>query len=1066
MTLDDSTQAIPEGGFDSESSVRRTFERLSEAFSDDGDRSIPSSFRAVLTGFQADGEAIRLGRFTLVELLGEGTFASVYRARDDLLERDVALKIPKPEVLLSEPRLNRFLNEARILSRLHHPHIVPVLDAKADNFEFFIAREYCEGPNLAEWLAGREEPMDPCTAAEVVTRLAKAAQHANDQGVLHRDIKPSNVLLQPREDGHGGFPYTVLLSDFGLAKVFDRQDGNGTATGTMVGTPCYMAPEQARGNAEVDSSAEVYSLGVTLYELLTKTVPLRSDDHVEFMTMISQSVPDSVRKRNPEVPRDLEAITMKCLEKTPAKRYATPSDLALDLERFLRHEAVTARRSGPGRTLWRWMCRHPTLASLAATLLIAASIVYATLLNRDARVSAANATLKESLVRAETSRRYAEQLAYASDMRLAGRALADGDVRQLRRLVDRHRPDPHSGETPGFEWQVLKRAAELECRQINDSFAPVNCVRFSSDGRWLATCGEDGFLRLYDAKTLENHSTRFVGFGAVTSLAFSPDSRTIATSNADGSVVIRVCDSGEQLRLIEAHEGQANSILYSPDSASLLTAGADGVIRSWDFETGACLGELVGHLKSVDEIAIAGDGRLLASVSRDRTLRLWEVGEREAMEQLQVIESPYRFTSVGLSPDARWLSVGTLHEGTLVFPPTDRSATSVSPHLDPVESVAFDPTGRWAADGDRAGVIRFWPINGSATPPWAGHPITPISWCGHDDRIRSISFSSDGEFLATASKDGVVKVWAINDVIESNVAPLGRGFRIEKISHLDVATFVTADASVPAILRKWDYATNSELMHVTAAERVFSMGATRDGGSLFLGYLSGKIDQLDAKRLTTQRRIESIDSPILGLVVSGGDELLCAWTDRGLHWFDLPSLKRVEGLPDRRCNAVAMSDDGRWFALGAKPEDTIEIWDLRQRVLARVLPSSGGSVNALCFAPDHKTLAAADDLRGIKLWNVVTGKRVMTLEGETGRLNDLAFFPDQKRLVSVAVNRAIRIWHLPTARQLLELRPPTTHATVPGNAVLVSPDGRKVIVCLTSLRAHVYGAGTGKIKSP
>ncbi|HEX8202074.1 MAG TPA: protein kinase, partial [Isosphaeraceae bacterium] len=301
----------------------------------------------------------RIGRFEVRARLGAGAFGTVYRAYDPVLDRDVALKVPHPGSLQTPRMVERFLREAKASAQLRHPHIVPVFDAGVDDADRYIASAFIAGRPLCDVIEA-EGPLDLRRAARIAHDLAGALHYAHSLGIIHRDVKPANIMLDA--DGH------ALLMDFGLAR-FELSEEKLTRDDAVLGTPAYMPPEQARGDApSIGPASDQYSLGATLYELLTGHAPFEGPPAIVVFNVQRQE-PSPPRQDRPEVPPDLETICLKAMAKEPAARFADCGALADDLRRWLDGEPIHARPLGPVERLGRWVRRNPVLAGMAAALI-------------------------------------------------------------------------------------------------------------------------------------------------------------------------------------------------------------------------------------------------------------------------------------------------------------------------------------------------------------------------------------------------------------------------------------------------------------------------------------------------------------------------------------------------------------------------------------------------------------------------------------------------------------------------------------------------------------------------
>jgi tetratricopeptide (TPR) repeat protein len=298
-------------------------------------------------------EGTELGNYTVLGLVGSGGMGVVYRARQKGLDRVVALKILNPRGTAGREEVERFFREARAAARLQHPNIVAIHEVGSASGYYFFTMDYVEGRTLHDFI--EDHPLDARTAATVLAKVARAVHYAHEQGIIHRDLKPANILVD--RDGE------PRVMDFGLAKEI-ASESRLTQSGVVMGTPSYMSPEQARGEP-LDGRTDVYSLGAVLYEALTGLPPFRGRDPATVLRQVLEVEPMPPRRLRADTPRDLETICLKALEKERERRYATAAELADDLERFLRGEAVRARRAGPVYRARRWIARHAAVAALA-----------------------------------------------------------------------------------------------------------------------------------------------------------------------------------------------------------------------------------------------------------------------------------------------------------------------------------------------------------------------------------------------------------------------------------------------------------------------------------------------------------------------------------------------------------------------------------------------------------------------------------------------------------------------------------------------------------------------------
>jgi tetratricopeptide (TPR) repeat protein len=396
--------------------------------------------------------------YEIQSLLGRGGMGIVYKARHIGLGRTVAIKMLLAGPHAGGPELARFRAEAEAVARLQHPHVVQVFEVGDHGGQPYFSLEYVDGGHLGQQIGGTPQP--PRDAAQLVETLARAVHEAHQRGVVHRDLKPANILL--RADG------TPKISDFGLAKRLEGESQ--TVTGAVMGTPSYMAPEQARGDKEIGPAADIYALGAILYEALTGRAPFRGETPWDTVAQVIADEPVPPTRLQPKLPRDLETICVKCLQKEPSRRYASAEELADELRRCLEGKPIVARPVRWWEKTWKWARRHPAVAaSLAACLLAIAGGLAATTAmwrvaesrRKTADDAASQAVAAEQL--AETRRKAAvaaeRQARAAEHLAETRRKLADDTSLQARTAIREY--FVLATEHPEFQRDGMRGAREI-----------------------------------------------------------------------------------------------------------------------------------------------------------------------------------------------------------------------------------------------------------------------------------------------------------------------------------------------------------------------------------------------------------------------------------------------------------------------------------------------------------------------------------------------------------------------------------------------------------------------------
>jgi WD40 repeat protein/serine/threonine protein kinase len=984
-----------------------------------------------------DGKAVEPLQIEGYEILGElgrGAAGVVYRARHIKLNRLVALKVILAGSHLSPEMRHRFRLEAQAIARLRHANIVQIYDVGEHNDCPFLSLELVEGGNLAEWMGGK--PKSANDAARAISTLAKAVEYAHHQGVVHRDLKPGNVLLSVLSDRPE--KRELKITDFGIAKVLPQggiAEAGVTQTGEILGTPAYMAPEQARGNAsEISPATDVYSLGAMLYELLTGRPPFQGATPLDTLMLAARQDPISIYLLAPRVPRDLNTICLKCLEKDPAKRYPSAAELAADLGRFLRKEPIHAKPLSVVGHGIRWMRRHQALAaSLAAVVvlivLLTASLTIATAHFRFLeqqqralahekgeladekeiqRIRAVTAEQHESQLREQAQKEGAElrQNLYFDQMNLASQASLSptgiGRVHEWLSAWEEGKPDLRN-----WEWYFLNGLCHRDRLTLTGHLNGVLSVAWSPDGGRLASGGREGRVRIWDSSS-GRETTSFSRFDSdVTTVAWNPQGNRVAAAELNGVVKIWDVNTGSEETVFRGHKGAVFGVAWSPDGKSLASGGDDQTVQIWNATTGNVQAVLRGNKQSVRDVQWSPDGKRVASAGEDWDIHIWNLADGSINH---VLHGHINIVNrIAWSPDGNWLASAS-NDQTIKLWSTNSGAEikTMVGHTLEVQAIAWSPDGQRLASGASDQTVKIW-------DPVHGAEIATLR--GHTQGVTSVNWAPDSRRLASGSTDQTVKIWDISSPAEVP-SLVGHSSNIWTIAWSADGRHL-ASGSEDQTVRIWDSATNTEQFQ-----------------------LHGHTNQIRAVAFNPD-----------------GSRLASAGLDQTIRIWDATNGKQLAVLPGPLAvRALAWSPDGRRLASGGV-DHLIHFRDAATGKEAITCRGHDGDINGLAFSPDGQRLASASGDQSVKIWDAASGRTMLTLYGLGGGFFSVAWSPDGQQLAAACNDQTIRIWDSASGQLIRALRAGRLEPGRLSTGFLQRRSKREVVGCTDGRRSHLAQRG-------
>jgi WD40 repeat protein/tetratricopeptide (TPR) repeat protein/tRNA A-37 threonylcarbamoyl transferase component Bud32 len=917
--------------------------------------------------------------YQVLEELGRGGMGVVYRARQVAADRAVALKMIRSGALVLAEERDRFRTEARAVARLSHPHIVQVYEVGEHDSSPFFSMEYVPGGSLAGRL--RASLPEPREAAKLVEALARAVEAVHQAGVIHRDLKPANVLLAPSDRpgavrvgadaGEGGL-FEPKVTDFGLAKR-QGEDPGLTRTGQAMGTPSYMAPEQAEGRVgDIDRRTDVYGLGAILYECLTGRPPFRAATVAQTLQQVIEQDPVGPRQLNGQLPADLETICLKALAKSPGRRYATARALADDLRRWLAGEPVHARPVGRPEKLWRWCRRHPAPALAAAAVL--ATVVLAFGIVAHSRDEA----VKLAQVNDELARR---NLLMAEEQK----ELAAREAEHARQQEEHARQEAEHARQQEEHARQEREHARQE-RELRQAIQRGSANTFLTEGQHSYERGDVGRGILYLAHAIDT--------------AHKAQADELERAGRTQLALWRT--RWPAVKLMVPHADEVLAVAFSPDGKTLLTGGTDKKVRRWDAATGRPLGEPV-------EVA-AGDGR-----PGPMGLPPWP-GLGRPSDSLSLDPPPGRgpdgrpkfaseVVAVALSPDGRTLAVGTgdpfyrgrsqlvgpgdrLRLGAGLGPLGDRFGAFRGP--DPFRrDLLHDPLG--------IGMDRM--MAGAAAPLWDADTGKALHPRAFREPVWAVAFSPDGRTLVTGGG-----AYQKKDRLSSLMSP---GYGFHDLPGYGGSDFLGGRGRRPegGQAHLWDVAKGQHLRSLPHDNAVLAVAFSPDGRRVLTGSGDGTARLWAASTGRPLGQPLAHDGPVVAVAFSPDGQIIltCCQTSatRGEARLWDADTGQPLGQPlahSRPLLAAAFSPDGRNVLTGsgdpASGKGEAHLWAVATgKPLGQPLPHPG-PVHAVAWSPDGRWVVTGCADGVARVWQAVRTPAVIPLAHHE---NTLAYSPDGGR---------------------------------------------------------------------